>query len=351
VNPLHHTLTELVDTRSPTGQEGRICTAIAERLMSTWHLEGVVRVGNSLVVGLRTGRPLVSLYGHIDTVPEQGNGAARIDGDVMYGLGTTDMKAGLAVMMHLLEDPDVRNGPYDLVGVFYDKEEGPADENGLEEVLDRVPWLTSSALAVVMEPTANQLELGCNGAINADVVFRGKAAHSARPWLGENAITKAGPWLAELHARPPTAVILHGLEYREVFSVTRAVGGIANNVLPASFTANLNYRFPPIYTLEQAEARLRDVAGVADEVIIKDRAPAGTIPEGNPLLAALEAALETELAAKQGWTDVARLTTHGIPAVNYGPGVPDLAHQEGEHVPLANLDESFTKLKGFLTAG
>ena len=351
MNPLHATLAELIDTPSPTGQEGRLCTSIAERLMPTWQLDGVVRVGNSLVVGTRTGRPVVSLYGHIDTVPEQGNGAARVEDGVMYGLGSTDMKAGLAVMLHVLEDADVRIGPYDVVGVFYDKEEGPADENGLEEVLERVPWLDSSALAIVMEPTANKLELGCNGAINADVVFHGKAAHSARPWLGENAITKAGAWLAELHSMPPAAVMLHGLEYREVFSVTRAAGGIANNVLPASFTLNLNHRFPPIYSLEEAEVRLRDVAAPADDVLIKDRAPAGTIPEGNPLLDALEAALDTELAAKQAWTDVARLTARGIAAVNYGPGLPELAHQSGEYVPLGNLDESFARLKGFLTAG
>ncbi len=351
MNALHSTLAELVDTPSPTGQEGRICTSIAERLMPTWQLDGVVRIGNSLVVGARTGRPLVSLYGHLDTVPEQGNGVARIEGDLMYGLGTTDMKAGLAVIIHLLEDEEVRAGPYDVVGVFYDKEEGPAHENGLEEVLERVQWLTSSDMAIVMEPTGNLLELGCNGALNAEVIFRGKAAHSARPWLGENAITKAGAWLAELHDRPPGVVMLHGLEYREVFSVTRATGGIANNVLPAAFTVNLNHRFPPIYSLDEAEARLREVAAAADEVVIKDRAAAGTIPEGNRLLDALEAALDTELAAKQAWTDVARLTSRGISAVNYGPGLPELAHQEGEYVPLANLDESFARLKGFLTAG
>jgi succinyl-diaminopimelate desuccinylase len=269
----------------------------------------------------------------------------------MYGLGTTDMKAGVAVMMHLLEDDDVRRGPYDVVGVFYDKEEGPAGDNGLEEVLNRTEWLVSSDLAIVMEPTSNKLELGCNGVINADVVFHGSAAHSARPWMGENAITKAGAWLAGLHTREPALAVLHGLEYREVFSVTTANGGVATNILPARFTVNLNHRFPPIYSLEEAEVRLRDVAAPADEIVVKDRAPAGGIPEGNPLLDALEAALETELAAKQGWTDVARLTARGIAAVNYGPGIPEVAHQAGEYVPLANLDESFRKLKGILTAG
>ena len=165
-----------------------------------------------------------------------------------------------------------------------------------------------SRLRVVMEPTDLSLELGCNGVINADVIFHGKAAHSARPWLGENAITKAGEWLATLHARQPKLVEMHGLEYREVFSVTKASGGVANNVLPAEFTVNLNYRFPPTYTIDQAEDRLRALAEPADLVEVTDRAPAGTIPEGNLHLRRLEGLVGGDITAKQGWTDVARLT-------------------------------------------
>ncbi len=346
--PLHQTLRELVDIPSVTGNEGRICTAIAERLMPTWGLDGVARIGNALVVGRRRGRPLVSLYGHIDTVPEQANGVAVIDGDTMHGLGTTDMKGGVAVMIHLLEDPAVADGPFDVVGVFFDKEEGPAHENGLEQVLDRVPWLEESELAVVLEPTGLALELGCSGALNADVTFRGVAAHSARPWLGENAITKAGAWLATLHGRPPELVIIDGLEFREVFSVTRAAGGVANNVIPASFTLNLNYRFPPIYTLAEAEVRLREVTASADEVAITDRAPAGSVPEAAPLVDALRGVLDTDVAGKQGWTDVARLTARGVPAVNYGPGDPALAHRSDERVSLTNVDRAFDRLRAFL---
>jgi succinyl-diaminopimelate desuccinylase len=350
MTPLEETLASLVDISSETGQEGRICTAIAERMLPGYGLDGVQRIGNSLVVGERTGRSLITLYGHIDTVPEQGNGTAIVEGDRMHGLGTTDMKSGVAVMIHLLEDPIVRGGPYDVVGVFYDKEEGPADENGLIEVLDRVPLLADSDLAVVMEPTDLLLELGCNGAMNAEVVFRGKAAHSARPWMGENAITKAGEWLARLHGMEPASVILRDLEYREVLSVTRASGGIANNVLPASFTINLNYRFPPIYDVAQAEARLRDLAAGADEVVVKDVAPAGAIPDDNPLVDRLESLVPSGTSAKQGWTDVARLTAAGIPAVNFGPGQPSLAHQAEESVPLANLAGAFDIMHRFLTS-
>ncbi len=343
------TLHELVSIRSVTGNEAEICSAVAGRLGATWDGDAVRRVGNSLVVGSRTGRPLVSLYGHLDTVPEQGNAVARIEDGRMYGLGTTDMKAGVAVMIHLLEDDAVRNGPYDVVGVFYDKEEGPADENGLEDVLDAAAWLEESELAVVMEPTVLKLELGCNGLMNAEVVFTGKSAHSARPWWGENAVTKAGAWLAALHERRPESVDIGGLEYREVFSVTKAHGGIANNIIPPEFVVNLNHRFPPIYSLEQAEQRLREVAAAADAVVIRDRAPAGAVPEGNAHVERLRRVLDAPLAAKQGWTDVARLTSRGIDAVNYGPGDAAVAHQVGEFVELDQLSAGFAALRRYLT--
>ena len=343
------TLIDLVNIPSVIGSEGRICTAIAERLLPVWSLQGVQRIGNALVVGQRTDRPLIVLFGHLDTVPEQkDNGEAREAGDRIYGLGTSDMKSGLAVMIHLLEDDEVRSGPYDVVGVFYDKEEGPVDDNGLEDVLERAEWLTEADFAIVMEPTDLSLELGCNGVINADVIFHGRAAHSARPWLGENAITKAGEWLATLHSRQPTLVDIHGLEYREVFSVTKASGGVANNVLPAEFTVNLNYRFPPSYTVDQAEDRLRSLAEPADLVEVTDRAPAGTVPEGNAHLNRLEALVGGDITAKQGWTDVARLTARGIPAVNYGPGEVAQAHQAGESVTTTNLDTAYAVLRRFL---
>ena len=300
-------------------------------------------------MGELTGKPLIVLYGHTDTVPEQGNGTASVDADRVYGLGACDMKAGVAVMIHLLEDPAVADGPFDVVGVFYDKEEGPSAENGLEDVLNSVDWLADAAFSVVLEPTDLNLELGCNGAMNADIIFNGHAAHSARPWLGENAVTKAGAWLATMHDRAPNAVEIAGLEYREVFSVTRASGGIANNVLPSRFTMNLNYRFPPIYDLEEAEARLREVASDADEVVITDRAPAGTVPEGNPHLGRLEDLVGGARTGKQGWTDVARLTGRGIHAANFGPGEVAQAHQATESVPIRNLDTVFDVLRQFLT--
>jgi succinyl-diaminopimelate desuccinylase len=344
---LSNTLVELINIPSVIGNEEEITTAIEFRMTAT---RPALRLGNALVVGEPTGKPLVVLYGHTDTVPEQGNTTASVDADRVYGLGACDMKAGVSVMIHLLEDPEVLSGPYDVVGVFYDKEEGPSAENGLEDVLNAVGWLADAEFSVVLEPTDLNLELGCNGAMNADIIFTGHAAHSARPWLGENAVTKAGAWLAAMHDRMPEPVEIAGLEYREVFSVTRANGGIANNVLPSRFTMNLNYRFPPIYDLEAAEMRLRQIAAEADEVIVTDRAPAGTIPEGNHHLARLETLVGGARTAKQGWTDVARLTGRGIPAVNFGPGEVAQAHQATESVPIENLETVFGVLRRFLTS-
>ena len=349
MNDLVTTLIELIDIPSEIGDEGRLCTSLSERLMATWGIDGVERIGNSLIVGKRSVRPLVLLVGHIDTVPVQGQGPATIEDGRVAGLGASDMKSGLAVMVHLLEDPAIRLGPYDVVGVFYDKEEGPADENGLEPLLQLAPWLSEAELAVVLEPTDLELQVGCLGTINATVRFAGHSAHSARPWLGENAITKAGSFLAELHSRAPTSVVVDDLEFKEVFSVTLASGGIANNIIPANFDLNLNYRFGPDKTLDEAETRLREVAASADSIEIVDRAPAGPVPEGNAHLERLARLSGAARTPKQAWTDVARLAEYEIPAVNYGPGETAQAHQVAESVALGNLQVAFDALYRFLS--
>jgi succinyl-diaminopimelate desuccinylase len=346
---LRETLVWLIDTPSELGDEARLCSELEQRFSDTYDGEAITRVGNSVVIGRPTGKPLILLVGHIDTVPSQGQPATYEQDGKLFGLGASDMKSGVAVMIHLLEDESVRGGPYDVVGVFYDGEEGPADGNNLERVLSTVGWLDTAEFGVVMEPTDLRIEVGCNGAINATVRFIGKSAHSARPWLGENAVTKAGGWLAELHELEPQLFEIDGLEYREVFSVTKAAGGIANNILPPSFEVNLNYRFPPVFSIAEAVGRLRLLAVAADEVEIVDRAPAAPVPEGNRHLDRLVEITRAERAAKQGWTDVARLALHGVPAVNFGPGVVAEAHQVHEHVPLANLAPAFDGMKRFLT--
>lgn len=334
----------LIDIPSPTGAEEAIRDAIAARLS---HLEPHT-IGNSLVVGRRTGKPLVALYGHLDTVPEQGNLPARTEGARVHGLGSSDMKGGLAVMVALLEDESVASGPFDLIGVFYDGEEGPADRNGLEAVLDESPDLLSAEFSIVMEPTDGELQLGCQGVINATVEFHGEAAHSARPWLGENAVSKAGAWLAEMHGRGWRDVDVAGLTFKETFVVTTAMGGVARNVIPARFALNLNHRFPPDRTLDEAEAMVREVCAAADSVEIVDRAPAAPIPEGNPHLERLRGLVQV-VSAKTAWTDVARLTARGLAAVNFGPGEVAAAHRADESASIDALDRAFDVVRAFLT--
>jgi succinyl-diaminopimelate desuccinylase len=334
----------LIDIRSPTGSEQGLRDAVAERLADL----APRIIGNSVVVGRRTGRPLVSLYGHLDTVPEQGNLPARVEGDRVLGLGSSDMKGGLAVMVALLEDEAVRSGQFDVLGVFYEAEEGPAHGNGLERVLDEAPDLLESEFAVVMEPTDGELQLGCQGAINARVEFHGVSAHSARPWLGENAITKAGEWMVAMHERGWRDVDVAGLTFKETFAVTLADGGVAANVIPARFVLNLNHRYPPDRTVEEAEALVREVCADADAVEIVDRALAAPIPQANPHLERLRG-LVSIVSAKTAWTDVARLAARGIPAVNYGPGEVAQAHKQDESAPVAALDQCFGVMKQFLT--
>lgn len=343
---LTETVAWLIDIPSVTGDETELTQAIATRL------EGMDehRYGKSLVVGRPTGGPMVLLVGHLDTVPSQGQGPARLENGVLHGLGSADMKGGLAVMVHLLEDRDVMAGPYSVVGVFYDGEEGPMAGNGLGPLLDALPWLADAEFAVVLEPSDGEIQVGCNGSINATVTFTGSSAHSARPWWGENAISKAGEWLAKMHRREPELHRIEGLEYREVMSVTMAGGGIARNVIPDRFDLNLNYRFSPDRTVDEALAVLREACVAADEVEIIDIAPAGPVKADHPFVQRLATASGARLAAKQGWTDVARLGEYGVPGVNFGPGRAAQAHQRDEWVALADLEETFAALRTALTA-
>ncbi|MCH7583550.1 MAG: succinyl-diaminopimelate desuccinylase [Acidobacteria bacterium] len=345
-NRLVDDLCWLVDIRSVTGEERELRDAIAGRLSATVEVE---KVGESLVVGRRTGKPRIDLYGHLDTVPENGNLPARIEAGRVNGLGTTDMKSGLALMLAALRSEAVANGPYDVFGIFYDREEGPAAENGLDGVLDEVGHLGDAELALVMEPTDNELQLGCQGTINASVVFEGEAAHSARPWLGENAVTKAGVWLAEMHRREARDVMVEGLMFRETFVVTTASGGVARNVIPASFALNVNHRYPPDRSSKEAEQILADVCAAADRFEIVDRAPAAPIPGDNRHVERLKASGVAAVTAKTAWTDVARLALRGIPAVNFGPGEVSLAHRADESVSIEALETGWTILEQFLT--
>jgi succinyl-diaminopimelate desuccinylase len=337
-----------------TGDEGPIATAVADRYRDLG--EEVTRVGNSVVVGRpTTDRPLVLLVGHLDVVPPTDADleprVERRDGaEAVVGRGTSDMKAGNVAAMTCFEDPGLRDAsPYELALVLYAAEEGPAEENELEDVLTEVPWLGEAALAVILEPTDGEIQAGCLGGLHALVTFTGRAAHSARPWHGENALTKAGSFLDELHREPPLEVEVDGITYRDVWSATQAYTSNARNVIPGEFVINLNLRFAPSRSLEDAEAELRAFVGDRATVEIVDRAPPAPPALDSPVLRRFVDTVDAPLAAKQAWTDIARFAELGIPGVNYGPGLTAQAHQRGEYVPVSALVEGYGNLHRFLS--
>ena len=341
-------LETLVNIPSETGSEARIAGFLSERLAAVGRGE-ILRSGHSLVWrGPRGGRPLVVLAGHVDTVPANGNAVARIEDGKLFGVGSTDMKSGDAVLLRLVEELEPDQARFDLAAVFYDAEEGPAQGNGLGRVLREMSWLAEAALAVLLEPTDLKVELGCIGTMNAEVRVRGKAAHSARPWLGVNAVERAAPWLVQVTKFPVTPASVQGIEYRETLQVTTLQAGAARNVVPESLVANLNYRFPPDRTVAAAEARLRSLVPPEFELEIADVAPPGRVCLDDPAVSEFVRRFGLKVAGKQGWTDVARFTEAGIPAFNFGPGIPELAHQRDEHCPLANLEPAFRHLADFL---
>ncbi|MDQ3974159.1 MAG: M20/M25/M40 family metallo-hydrolase, partial [Actinomycetota bacterium] len=277
-------LLELLALPCVTGQEGPIADWLADRY---WD-ERVARVGNSLVVGaVDDPRPTVVLAGHTDVVPPtDADRVPRREGPRIVGRGASDMKSGLAVAMDCFEDSALRAGPHHLVLVAYAGEEGLHPNNELGAVLDAVPVVRGAQLAIVLEPTDLRVQLGCLGALHAEVTVHGRAAHSARPWQGDNALTKAGALLTALHARRPQDVEVDGLVFREVLTATQAWTRNARNVVPDAFTVNVNYRFAPDKDLPAAERRLRELLGTAGEVTVTDRAPAGRPGRDAPLLAA-----------------------------------------------------------------
>lgn len=332
---LTETLAWLVDVQSVTGDEERIRDEVASRLQRLPEQ----KIGRSLVVG-EPGRGKIILAGHLDTVPLQGQVGARVEEGRLHGLGATDMKGGLAVMIHLLEDL----GTERLVGIFYAGEEGPLSDNDLGQILDSIPGLALCEAAVVMEPTDREMHLGCQGAVNATVWFEGEPAHSARPWLGVNAITRAGPFLARMDGLQPEPRPIEGLEFKEVISVTMARGGVANNVIPSRFEVNVNFRFAPDRTVEEAVQRLRSFCSDGDGFEVADAVP-GAYPESShPFFRALGEVAGGVVSPKQGWTDVAQLAERGMPAVNFGPGETALAHKPGESVRLSDLDWAYEAL-------
>jgi succinyl-diaminopimelate desuccinylase len=305
------------------------------------HLEAL-RDGDALVARTSLGRPeRVIVAGHVDTVPAAGNVPGRLDRELgeLWGRGSVDMKSGVAVMAALAARLD--RPTRDITWVFYDHEEVDARLNGLGRVMARHPDWIGGDFAVLAEPTSAGLEGGCNGSLRALVVARGVAAHSARAWMGRNAIHAAAPVLDRLAAYRPATVEVDSLAYREGLNAVGIAGGIAGNVIPDHCAVTVNYRFAPDKSLADAEAHLRHVFDGFEVQVVDRSAPARpglTAPPAAAFAAAVRGAGAGEPRAKLGWTDVARFAEAGIPAVNCGPGDPGLAHADDERCPVDQIE-------------
>lgn len=350
---LDETLLWLCAIASPIGEERALCDAVSARLENARPAAPIRRYGDSVVVPLVRAagrRPHVALAGHLDTVRTE-NGPARIEGGRCFGSGASDMKSGLAVMIALAERFDRSKLGVDLTLVFYAREEGPFAENELGPVLEQDPELGGVDLAVCLEPSDNRLHLGCNGSIHALVTFEGRTGHSARPWEGENAVYKAAPFLAEIAARAPEPHVIDGHTYRTVTTITQAKDGArGRNVVPDRFVLNLNHRFAPDTSLEQAKADVLALVGGRAKVELTDLSPAALPSASHPFVRALVEAGVRGVEPKQAWTDVARFAARGIAAVNFGPGENAQAHQKNESTSLELLHEGYAICARWLTA-
>lgn len=344
---------ELVDVASESYAEGPLCSRLEAELSAVAGLE-VTRVGDNLVARTRLGRPWrVVLAGHTDTVPAAGNARSRVDGDTLHGLGSADMKSGLAVMLELARtvvDPAV-----DVTYVFYAREEVAAAESGLAELIALRPDLVAGDVALLGEPTSGDVEAGCQGTLRVDVTLAGARAHTARPWMGRNAIHRLAPVLAAVADDPGRRPVIAGCEYREALQAVAVAGGTAGNVVPDRAVVTINHRYAPDRTEAEAFAHVRGVIAPAladgDDVRLVDSAPASPPAVDHPLLAALVARNRLEVRAKLGWTDVARFAAHGIPAANFGPGDATLAHTQGERVTREPIERAHAALADLLTQG
>jgi succinyl-diaminopimelate desuccinylase len=335
----------LVDTPSVSGEEGPLADAIEDALRALPHLT-VHRDGNAIVARTTLGRPQrVILAGHVDTVPVAGNLPARLDGSRLYGCGTTDMKAGVAVQLRLAAA--LTAPARDVTYVFYDCEEIAADRNGLLRLSRNRPDLLAGDFAVLMEPSSAEIEGGCQGTLRAEITVAGKRAHTARSWMGRNAIHEAGAVLDVLRGYTPREPVVDGLRYHEGLNAVGIRGGVAGNVVPDECAVTVNYRFAPDMTGGQAAEYVRSLFS-AWPVTVLDVADGARPGLGQPAAAGFVAAVGGTPRPKLGWTDVARFTALGIPAVNYGPGISEIAHTADEYVETGKIAECEARLRAWL---
>ncbi len=341
------TLTEhLVNIESVSRNEAQIADAVEAALTAYPHL-AVTRRGHTIVARTDLGRgERVVIAGHLDTVPVNRNLPARRDGDLLHGLGSCDMKGGVAVALRLaatLAEPD-----RDVTYVFYEAEEIEADFNGLKLLSESDPNLLKADFAILMEPSNAVVEAGCQGTLRVEVRTTGERAHSARSWMGENAIHKAADVLTRLNAYEARRPVIDGLTYHEGLNAVFVSGGVAGNVVPDEAVVTVNFRFAPDRTEAEATAYVREFFEGYDVTVV-DSAPGALPGLDRPAAKAFVAAVGGIVNPKFGWTDVARFTTLGVPAVNFGPGDPTLAHKQDEHVPVEHIERCERQLRAWLT--
>jgi succinyl-diaminopimelate desuccinylase len=335
---------DLVSVPSVSHGERALADRVEASLAGRGSLE-VVRIGDNVIARTRLGRAQrLLLAGHLDTVPPTaGNEIPRIEGDTCWGLGAADMKGGLAVMLDLAER--VEDPALDLTWVFYATEEVARADNGLLAVAAARPDLLAADAAILGEPTGALVEAGCQGVLKVDIAVGGERAHTARPWMGRNAIHRLGPLLERLAGFGGREPEIDGCRYREAVEAVAVRGGVAGNVVPDSATVTVSHRFAPDHDGEQALAGLRSLIdgafdpGLGDTLEVVDLAPAAPPGLNHPLLTRLLASTGAPPRAKLGWTDVAFFAERGVPAVNFGPGDPELAHRADEHVSREELDK------------
>ena len=341
----------ICDIESVSGNEKELADAIEKALQAYPHLE-VIRDGDAIIARTNLGKAKrVVIAGHIDTVPIADNLPTKIisleRSHVLWGRGTVDMKAGVAVQLKLaaeLTDPNV-----DVTWVFYDHEEVDSALNGLGRISRNRPELLESSFAVLCEPSNARVEGGCNGTLRAEIKLSGTKAHSARPWMGENALHKAATPLAILASYVPQEVEVDGLVYRESLNAVLMSSGIAANVIPDEAVITVNYRFAPSKNSEDAEAHLRELF-VGYDLTVTDFADGARPGLDLPEAAAFVVATGTTPFPKYGWTDVARFSALGIPAVNFGPGDPNKAHADDEAVEIDQIYACEKALRSWLLA-
>jgi succinyl-diaminopimelate desuccinylase len=340
----------LVDVESVSGNEQALADLIQAALAPLPHL-AVYRDGNAIVARTQGGRAQrVAIAGHLDTVPLAGNLPGRVEADpsggVLHGLGSCDMKGGVAVALRLAAR--LAAPPVDVTYVFYDGEEVEAERNGLLRLSRNSPELLAADFAILMEPTGGEVEGGCQGTMRADVRATGERAHSARSWTGRNAIHEAGAILDVLRGYTARQPEVDGLTYHEGLNAVRITGGVAGNVIPDECVVTVNFRFAPDRSLDQAREHLEEVfAGFG--VTVTDGARAARPGLADPAAASFLAAIGGTPRAKLGWTDVARFAALGIPAVNFGPGDPLVAHARHEHVRLAEVNDCEARMRAWLS--